>query len=75
MFHLFLRHPVGPLHSPGFDVSRFVIFSSGVSAISKPAQMIHLWSGRDQPQDITAGTKVYCLVTQAHVCAQLAQGC
>jgi len=48
MFRLFLRHPVGPLHSPGFDVSRFVIYySSGVSAISKPAQMIHSWSGRD----------------------------
>ena len=48
MFHLFLHHPVGPLHSPGFDVSRFVIYySSGVSAISKPAQMIHPWSGRD----------------------------
>jgi len=27
-----------------------------------------------QPQGIT-GTKLYCLVTEAHVCEQLAQGC
>jgi len=32
----------------------------------------------DLPQDIAAratGTKLYCLVTGAHVCEQLAQGC
>jgi len=31
-----------------------------------------------QPRGITAplpGTKLYCLVTEAHVCEQLAQGC
>jgi len=31
-----------------------------------------------QPQGITAaltGTKLYCLLTEAHVCEQLAQGC
>ena len=28
-----------------------------------------------QPPSITTGTKLYCLMTEAHVCKQLAQGC
>jgi len=31
--------------------------------------------GTPAPRRVLAGTKLYCLVTEAHRCAQLAQGC
>ena len=72
-----------PSFGPGAD--------PGVQAVSPQVKRSHPPGGRlplppglrlpSQPKSVTApwralaGTKLYCLVTEAHACEQLAQGC
>ena len=65
-----------PSDGPGAD--------PGVQAVSPQVTVIHPAVGchyfppgqlPPQPQSILAGTKLYCFVTEAHRCEQLAQGC